>query len=261
MRPVYIQAFEGTACTDSSGSLTLIFSILIAISFVGMIMITLRAAMYPYKKVHLSSSLEDEEDEWEEYQAYLRYMAGFVTMWGGEKEDENEKMYDTASESTPSNNIHLGLGNSSSLSSDAADGSPKVVELYEDEERMPLSPPNADFSAADRSRIYTPSSQQDSNYDNDERAALSPETPTIHVNEIKSTRRRFRTPEFLSPGTFRSWRTNDEEQGDPNNRELPQTPLMTSPRNQETGRSQYFSSIISPMRIDDKENGSSGKID
>ena len=256
MRPVYLQAFEGTACTDSSGSLTLIFSILIAISFVGMIMITLRAAMYPYKKVHLSSSLDDEEDEWEEYQAYLRYMAGFVTMWGGGKEDENEKMYDTASESTPSNNIHLGLGNSSSLSSDAADGSPRVVELYEDEERMPLSPPNADFSAADRSQIYTPSSQQDV-YD-DERAALSPETPTIHVNEIKSTRRRFRTPEFLSPG--RRWRTNDEEQGDPN-REMPQTPLMTSPRNQETGRSQYFSSIISPMRIDDKENGSSGKID
>ena len=257
MRPVYIQAFEGTACTDSSGSLTLIFSILIAISFVGMIMITLRAAMYPHKKVHLSSSLDDEEDEWEEYQAYLRYMAGFVTMWGGEKEDENEKMYDTASESTPSNNIHLGLGNSSSLSSDAADGSPKVVELYEDEERMPLSPPNADFSAADRSQIYTPSSQQDVY---DERAALSPETPTIHVNENKSTRRRFRTPEFLSPGTFRSWRTNDEEQGD-SNREMPQTPLMKSPQgNQETGVNQYFSSIISPMRTDDKET-TSGKID
>lgn len=40
--------------------------------------------MYPYKKVYISLSLDDEEgDEWEEYQAYLKYMADFVHMWGG----------------------------------------------------------------------------------------------------------------------------------------------------------------------------------
>lgn len=68
MSPVYKQAFEDTTCTDSSTSLTLVFSIMLGISIVGMLLILLRAAMYPYKKVYVASEYDDEQDEWEEYQ-------------------------------------------------------------------------------------------------------------------------------------------------------------------------------------------------
>ena len=68
MSPVYKQAFDDTTCTDSSTSLTLVFSIMLGISVVGMLLIVLRAAMYPYKKVYSASTYDDDQDEWEEYQ-------------------------------------------------------------------------------------------------------------------------------------------------------------------------------------------------
>lgn len=274
MSPVYTQAFEGTACTDSSGSLTLMFLILIAMSFVGMIMIMLRAAIFPCKEVYLSSSLDDEEDEWEEYQAYLRYMAGFVTTWGGTNSADDEKDgNETSSEST--SNVHL--GNSSSLSSnenipvgEALDmQTPHKFETFEEdeenpdinEEMMPLSPPDAE-STANHSRLYTPQARQTlvgDCGDDDECLPLSPTTPSI-ANDIRSTRR-FQTPDFLTPGTFRRWRRHDEEHlvtTNGNELELPQTPLMLSPSAEGTSVN-YFSSILSPMRTENEDR--SAKID
>jgi len=76
LSPIYKQAFEGTACQESSTSLTLVFSIMFAISFVGMLLIMLRSALYPYKKV-FSSSLDEDQDEWEEYQVSVQKAAVF----------------------------------------------------------------------------------------------------------------------------------------------------------------------------------------
>jgi len=85
LSPIYRQVFEGTACTQSSGSLTLMFSIMFGINVVGMVMIMLRSAMYPYKKVYASSNLEDddddEEDEWEEYQVIMKAKYSFVLLF------------------------------------------------------------------------------------------------------------------------------------------------------------------------------------
>lgn len=272
MSPIYTQAFEGTACTESSGSLTLMFTIAFAISFVGMMMITLRSAIYPCKKVYKSSSFDDEEDEWEDYQAYLRYMASFVHMWGGSEDEIATKRttYETASESAShdrSNNIPQ-LGYSSTISSDeithdeeaqAPIHSPSLHQSRkfedsfeaeeessaineEDEERMPLSPPTSEF-AAHQSSLYTPDARITPGDDSDdERSPLAPQTPKIPSSAVRS--RRFMTPDFLTPGTFRRWRQHGDDDVAKSD-ELPETPSISSPTG-EQGRVNYFASIISP---------------
>lgn len=302
MKPLYSQAFEGTTCSDSSESLTLMFLIMLSISVVGMVIIMLRSAMYPYKKVYASSSLDDEEDdEWEEYQAYLRYMTNFVTMWGGNNADDDDAdmtksgTYDTSSESasngcskSPNSVQHRILANSSTISSNTPDdeetpptsphtplddalfGRPQELvdafddngETFEDEEQIPLSPPDSDAAATDKFRMYTPQTRElrgDSDSD-DECTPLTPQNLTIHESGGGLIRRRFMTPDFLSPGTFRRWRRNDEEVVTNNDDELPETPLMVSPKGQENGVN-YFSTIISPMRIEGNqgEGGSAKK--
>lgn len=71
MTPIYKHAFEGTACADSAGSLIMMFSLTLGVGVIGMLMIMLRAAMYPCKLVFSPEARfvpGDEEDEWEEYQ-------------------------------------------------------------------------------------------------------------------------------------------------------------------------------------------------
>mmetsp|Transcript_8507 Transcript_8507/g.19048 ORF Transcript_8507/g.19048 Transcript_8507/m.19048 type:complete len:728 (+) Transcript_8507:256-2439(+) len=297
MSPMYRQAFEGTACTDSSESLTLIFLIMFAISVVGMLMIMMRSAMYPYKKVYASSSLDDEEDEWEEYQAYLRYMANFVNMWGGNEADEDvgsAKMstYETSSELTSNarsnspTSAHRTLGNSSTISSNTPDeeapptstphepnasfhSAQKLDEMFEDEEQIPpkfedeeqipLSPPDSEFAADQPRMMYTPQAMQTAYGDSDDECTpLSPKAPNMH----EGVARQFMTPNFLTPGTFRRWRRHDEVDVT-NDDEMPETPLMVSPRGrcpQQEGVN-YFTQIISPLRIGTMGEGGSVKTE
>lgn len=177
MSPKYRQAFEGTACTDSSESLTLMFKIMFGINVVGMMMIMLRSAVYPYKEVYGSSTLEDEEDEWEEYQAYLQYMSSFINIWGGSAADEDAVASKTGTASTESIVDSRPNTPGSFLNDEETPLSPQTPalgdslrraqmdEIYEDEEKMPLSP-ESQFSSGsinkthDQPRMYTPQTKK-----------------------------------------------------------------------------------------------------
>mmetsp|Transcript_35885 Transcript_35885/g.86614 ORF Transcript_35885/g.86614 Transcript_35885/m.86614 type:complete len:732 (+) Transcript_35885:159-2354(+) len=296
LSPIYRQAFEGTACSDSSESLALLFLIMLAISGIGMIMIMMRSAMYPYKRVYasstLDSTLDENEDEWEEYQAYLGYMANFVTMWGGNAAGDDgvcvkTGTYDTSSESAShshsnsSNSRHRALEISSTISSiepdeEAPSASPHLSDLdapsqkldamfgeydeqepsvFEDEENMPLSPSSSVLlidtmnNTSERTKLYTPKVKRASECDNeDECTPLSPQTPNIPESERLT--RRFKTPDFLSPGTFRRWRQHGKEDIT-NEEELPETPLMNSPQGQQ--QLNYFSFNLSPLQNGNRE--------
>lgn len=71
---------------------------------------------------------------------------------------------------------------------------------------------------------------------------ISPQTMT---NDSETRSRRFATPEFLTPGTFRRWRRRDEEDARAGD-DIPETPLMISPNDH--GRVSYFSEYLSPLR-------------
>ena len=79
---------------------------------------------------------------------------------------------------------------------------------------------------------------------NDECRPLSPDTPAIRPISMKSESRhgRLRTPDFLSPGTFRRWRRNDIEENETTDNGIPETPLMVSPK--EYGGTSYFSKAL-----------------
>ncbi|KAL7543401.1 hypothetical protein ACHAXR_012818 [Thalassiosira sp. AJA248-18] len=288
MSPIYRQAFEGTVCTDSSGSLTLVFSIMFAISVVGIILIMLRSAIYPYKKVYHSSSLDEEQDEWEEYQAYLQYMTSFVNMWGGNEADEDgisvkTGTFDTLSASsessgntlskTPSSFVRV-LESCSTISSnenttdEEAPLSPHTPaldasfrrshsqdEIYENEELMPLSP-ESEFSTdsiiyqtSDQSRLFTPQTKQVAGGERDDDDECKHLTPqTQSIHASGRLTRRFNTPDFLTPGRFTRWRQQGRVEVK-NDDELPETPLMASPMEHHKGVN-YFDNIISPLRRD-----------
>ena len=79
---------------------------------------------------------------------------------------------------------------------------------------------------------------------NEECQPLSPDTPAIQLMTIKSESRygRLRTPDFLSPGTFRRWRRNDIEDNATLGNGIPETPLMVSPK--ESGGTSYLSKAL-----------------
>ena len=51
LSPLYSEVLESTICAHSAESSTLLFLIMFAASIVGMILIMLRAAMYPFREV------------------------------------------------------------------------------------------------------------------------------------------------------------------------------------------------------------------
>ena len=191
--PIYRRAFNGAACTDSVEGLTLLFWIMFAISIIGMLMILLRSAMFPYKQVYLlSEEVVDDDDEWEEYQvtkqfilfascsestffhinhgtiifklelphqAYLKYMADFFNIWGDEGDNDalDIKMKDT------------GETASSETTSNTDNFLQALGHSYSDEER-PLSPPKN--LSPDGSYRF------DHSYLNEERA-ISPHNKTV----------------------------------------------------------------------------------
>ena len=247
---------ERTACTDSAGSLILMFSLLLGVGALGMLMIMFRAAMYPCKLAFSSEAChlpDEDEDEWEEYQAYLRYMTDFLSYWGRQEE------------ATPS--IHKDDNGTKSSSSSEEEGIPEMVTCeasssWEARSFPPDRNPDYESSCLNLNELQplspeTPSapifhSQSTPSHNNtelldavpDEFQPLSPDTPTMRSINSISIRDRLRTPDFLSPGTFRRWRRSDIEElstsSDYNN--IPKTPLMISPK--EHGGTSYFSKAL-----------------
>jgi hypothetical protein len=63
MSALYKHAFEEVACTDSYRMLTMISTISFSMTFVGMIMVMLRAGMYPFAKVYYTQAVVSLESE------------------------------------------------------------------------------------------------------------------------------------------------------------------------------------------------------
>jgi len=240
MSPIYRQVFEGTACIQSSGSLTLMFSIMFGINVVGMVMIMLRSAMYPYKKVYASSNLDDEddeEDEWEEYQAYLGYMASFVTMWGGNTDEEGSKTGTNETSASTEESITNTPGSSIPSTDDDDDDeeSPPSPHqhipahhhnhapqssraltsdnFYEpNEEMMPLSPASISSShsmawSLDLSRMRTPQTKQFTFRSSDEEKSILDEYEIGRAGDVgslggSSPRRRRRQQQHREENTY-----------------------------------------------------------
>ena len=265
MKPIYEQAFQGTACTDTAGSLTLMSSLLLTVGFLGMLMIMFRAAMYPCKLTFSSKACNlpaEEQDEWGEYQAYLQYMSDFLSYWGRNNDEE-----------TPSiqKDNDFGTKSSSSLEEEEEkieQGIPGVVTCNEADSLPPSRNPDYDStcpnpievqplspSAPHATESFTrcaPSHINTKYIDttNEECQPLSPDTPTMQSigsvgsRSSKATRLsgRLRTPDFLSPGTFRRWRRNDiEESSAHDSSDIPKTPLLVSPKDHSGS---YFSRAI-----------------
>ena len=283
---MYSQAFDGTICTDSLRSFTLMFLIMFTISLVGMVMILTRSAMYPFKVVISSSTVYGDEDEWEEYQAYLQYMASFINMWGGNTEDE----FSACSKSSVlkdslQTSITHAFGDSSTVSSNPAvrdRSSPRNrrdptsfyksreldvtfaddenIELgLEDEEKQPLSPIESKEHANRSERFKSRGAEQDVNDEiDDECTPLTP--PSISsMQSSNEMRNRRLTPNFLQRWRRQEdcqGRNDDEMYGNTVVELLPETPLMVSPTAPQ-GRD-YFARFISP--ISKKGNPDGGKI-
>lgn len=142
-----------------------------------------------------------------------------------------------------------------------------------DEDQMPLSP-ESEFTTTysiyqttsnESRRLYTHHNEQipaDDFDDDDECKPLSPQTPSIPTSGRLT--RRFKTPDFLSPGRFTRWRQHNDEFDMTNNYnyELPETPLMTSPTANQHEGVNCFGDIISPLRRSSPGGeGDSAKID
>jgi hypothetical protein len=319
MRSIYTQAFEGTACTDSSGSLALLFLIMFAISLIGMVIIMLRSSMYPFKKVFPFSSFYEEENKLDEHPACLQYVSTFPDKWGDNDGAspskpvtfETSSVSDSVSNTRTSMNLDVapeslsiynsnddvesapniedernaplsstfpdkwsdGYGafpskpdtfeTSSASASDSCtstsgnlDMTPESQSIYnaaeeaesapniEDERNAPLSSPDTELFV-DQSQMYTSDSMHTSNGEG--YVNCTPTSPQTPSNYSGMRSRRFATPEFLTPGTFRRWRRRDEKDvrtGD----EIPEAPLMISPKDHHY-RVSYISSFLSPLKI------------
>lgn len=216
------QIFEGTVCTDSSGGFAILFLIMFAISFLGMIMLMLRSAMFPLQKLFPPLALDEKEDERKDYLAYIQYSTGLV-MWSKNFDEAHYSKVDTREtsfdDSTTSTNLSFEVARIEAMVSEM-----ESVTVYEadEEARFPSAPPEspAFFNNEDEddkennmplsstptfenklSNIYTFDLNGD---DDDEYMPLTPRLPGMRS-------RRPVTPSFLTPGTFTRWRENDEE--------------------------------------------------
>eukprot|EP00804_Cyclotella_cryptica_P005769 CCRYP_000093-RB/>CCRYP_000093-RB protein AED:0.06 eAED:0.06 QI:617/1/1/1/1/0.85/7/102/667 len=270
MTPIYKHAFEGTACTDSAGSLIMMFSLMLGVGVIGMLMIMLRAAMYPCKLVFSPEArfaTGDDEDEWEEYQAYLRYMSDFLSYWGDKNEEPSSVKKEDDSTKSSSSSVEEGLpdvvtcetssswevqsfppSSNPDYTSSCKSPTPQRAQDDFDDELQPLSPKAPLHAPSLTTPTYSLQHTSPTNrpvYDiNDECQPLSPDTPAIQPTSMKSESRhgRLRTPDFLSPGTFRRWRRNDVEDYATLDDGIPETPLMVSPK--ENGGTSYLSKAL-----------------
>ena len=205
MSALYKLVFEEVTCTDACVTFALLFLIMFAISLCGMVLVMLRAGMYPFNMVFPSSSLDEDEDVLEEYRAYLQYVSSFITSWAGNMANDvalspKASTSETSSESTLSS-VNLELGNSRTIISPSG---PVPRSFYkaqvldctsmcENEEIIPLSPPESRFTF-DESRIYAPDAIDTSCGDSNEYTPLTPHASSA----LSSGKRRFTTPDSPS---------------------------------------------------------------
>ena len=205
MSALYKLVFEEVTCTDACVTFALLFLIMFAISLCGMVLVMLRAGMYPFNMVFPSSSLDEDEDVLEEYRAYLQYVSSFITSWAGNMANDvalspKASTSETSSESTLSS-VNLELGNSRTIISPSG---PVPRSFYkaqvldctsmcENEEIIPLSPPESRFTF-DESRIYAPDAIDTSCGDSNGYTPLTPHASSA----LSSGKRRFTTPDSPS---------------------------------------------------------------
>ncbi len=284
MSPIYRQAFDGTICTDTIRSFTLMFLIMFTISLVGMVMIMTRSAMYPFKLVLSLSSANGVEDELEEYQAYLQYMASFINVWGVTTEDEfSVCSKECVLKDSLETSITHAFGDSSTVSSN---NTPPVTEYrtrsrhrrdpapfckqdldvtFVDEESIELRIGNEEMKSLSpaeskgnrsRTRNSNETGQQNNECDDidDECTPLTP-PPNTFIQSSNEMRNRRLTPNFL-----RRWQRQEDNQRHDEEMYvntvvelLPETPLMVSPTAPQ-GRD-YFARFISPIRKGNPDGG------
>ena len=210
MSPIYKQAFNGNACEESASGLTLMFMVIITLAAIGMVLIMLRSAMYPYKNMKRNPYLDQDEDlpEYEEYKSYVGYMSEFVNMWKGKGDDESSEptatwggSIDSKSEeekplspTTPGISWENDLFRPASLLLSPRSNNGEVGHNTKTPRVRPsslmFSPYNgASESARNYFNLYSPLSENSSSFvatsqsipdvHDDEEQPLSPETPSI----------------------------------------------------------------------------------
>jgi hypothetical protein len=225
---LYKQVFDGTVCTDSSGSFAILFLIMFAISCLGMILLMLRSAMFPLQKLFPPLALDEKEDELNEYQAYIKYSTGLV-MWSKNFDDAHYSKVGTretsCDESTTSTNLSFEVARIEAMVLEIESvSSPLSANVYaaDVETGFPSAPPESPalFNTEDEddkennillSTTHTFDSKLSNIYtfnlnggDDDEYMPLTPRSPGVRS-------RRPVTPSFLTPGTFTRWREQDNE--------------------------------------------------
>lgn len=225
---LYTQIFEGTVCTDSSGSFAILFLIMFAISFLGMIMIMLRSAMFPLQKLFPPLDLNEKDNELKDYQTYIQHSTGLV-MWSKNFDDAHYSKVDTREtsfdDSTSSTNMSFEVARIEAMVSEMESVSSTLSAnnyAADVETGFPSAPPESPalFNAEDEddkennlplSTTQTFNSKLSNIYnfdlngdDNDEYIPLTPRSPGMQS-------RRPVTPSFLTPGTFTRWREQDNE--------------------------------------------------
>lgn len=109
--PILRRVFHGPTCSDTVSGLTWMFSCCLAISILGLTMVSVRAALYnailrPKRK---KRTRRQTEREWNEYKEYMaKFYPHDVDKWrfhpSPEKKDlETPRSYDTAITAKPSN--------------------------------------------------------------------------------------------------------------------------------------------------------------
>ena len=202
MSAIYKLVFEKVTCTDACVTFALLFLIMLAISLFGMVLVMLRAGMYPLNMVFPSSSLDEDEDVLEEYRAYLQYVTTFINSLAGNIANDvslspRASTSETSSEST-SSSVNLELGHSPTMISPSGPVSRSFhkaqvldcTSMCENEEIIPLSPPESRLTF-DESRMYAPDAIETSCGDSNEYTPLTPHASSAHSSE----KRRFTTPD------------------------------------------------------------------
>jgi len=250
-------------------------------------MITLRAAMFPLKKIYedddVSVTDDGDKTEWEEYQAYLRVAGNFIRSIGSLDTDKctsgigRKKTFSTEGSSDSNDD---GLELSSTVSSKEGDEWHNRPQAYhysprhmstnpfdddfgesnlQDEERAPLSPgtPTIEYLSRKSSQSDGPSTARKrasrsltAESEDEEMQPLSPLTPLNRPSPRLDGKLRLRTPAFLSPGTFRRWMQNDDEDAhaDDTSSGLPKTPVTPLVRSPGDERSR--DNFLSPLTRD-----------
>ena len=166
VRPIYRRVFYGPACHESVQSLTNIFACLVAISFFGLLLLSVRASLYtrdtPYPDEDEDANELGkeglEEDEYEQYKKYMSqypvysdYMDGDLAKKNGDKVIDSPGVDDLAlatstfetesREPGESWDEEEDQGEQSNLYADVSRSSPST-RAWNQEELKPLTPPN-----------------------------------------------------------------------------------------------------------------------